>query len=63
MLKPLNVNVGSEEAEKVAAAADVTFRANITLSRVGTFTLRLTFTDEMTGKQVSMEAPLKVVAR
>lgn len=62
MPEPLTVTVASENENEVAGATDLSFNANISLNRPGAFTLRITLTDEIAKKSVSLETPLKVSA-
>jgi hypothetical protein len=57
---PLTTTAASDDEKEVAAATEVNFNANLSLNRVGTFTLRLTFTDEIGKKTATLETPLKV---
>jgi hypothetical protein len=61
MTKPLEDHEATNDSEIARKAQSVDFDANFTLSRPGSFVMRITLRDLIGGKAASYEAPIKVV--
>lgn len=61
MPKPVVVSAATDDAAAVAKTEQVTFTGFLTANRVGTFTVRIAVTDNLTKQTVTWEFPLTVV--
>lgn len=58
--RPIRAAVRGDDPDEVKRIDRLDLSSTLTLNRPGDFTLRITVTDKVTGKEVTFEAPLRV---